>query len=232
MEDIPPKVMDAILQSDRRSNPVVIIDSHNSISEMKLMSDQEVRDLGDSGIEAMNEAERMQREPFRIGAAFDRLEMFHPEDGIGPCGLSVLVSEVGDQRVAYVTIDGNNLKAGLREKMIAALMAKGVADGEIMTTDSHMVSGLVVTRLGYYPVGEGVDESLLMERLESAVDRAENDLEEAEVQWSSGAVVVKTLGRSAFENITQEVHNSARFVAGWMLLVFLIPAIFGLLVLR
>lgn len=232
MEDIPTEVPTMILQSPWKSDPIIIVDSHNSITNVRPVSREEAQDLVASAEAAIKAAEDAPRISFKVGASADRLEMFRPEDGIGPGGLSVLVVETSGQRVAYITIDGNNLKTGLRERVLSTLKNRGIDDGEVMTTDSHVVSGLIPTRLGYHPVGDGIDESVLIQHLESAVDDALRNLEESKVQWASGAITVKTLGRAMFESITQEIHDSTRFVAGWMSLVLVLPVIVGLFVLR
>ena len=231
MEDIPTSVASSILQSNWKSDSIVIIDSHNSITEMRIIGEKEAEYLGSAANNAMAVAENMTLMPFRAGASADRLEVFRPEDGIGPSGICVFLINVGDQTVAYVTIDGNNLTTGFRDEMLAVLKSKGIPDGEIMTTDSHMVSGLVASRLGYYPVGDKLDRSLFIERFKSTIDRAKADLEDVDVRWASGNIKAKTLGRSAFEGITQEIRNSSRMVAAWMFIIVLVPAIIGLMIL-
>ncbi len=232
MEDIPTKVSTSILQSNWKSDPIVIVDSHNSITEMRVIGEKEAEDLASSAKRAIAASEDMPSVAFRAGASIDNLEVFRREDGIGPSGLCVLLINVADQTVAYVTIDGNNMKTGLREEMLDVLKRKGVTDGEIMTTDSHMVSGLIASRLGYYPVGDHINRSLFIKRFESTIDQARGDLEEVQVRWASGKITAKTLGRSAFEGITQEIRNSSRMVAGWMIIIFLVPAIVGLMIFR
>ncbi|MFH0848749.1 MAG: DUF2070 family protein [archaeon] len=232
MEDIPTEVSTSILDTSWNSNPVVIVDSHNSITDLRVMTNEETGNLVDSGRKAIETAEQSSKASFKIGVSHDSLDVFSPEDGIGPSGLAILLVQVSEQTVAYVTIDGNNMKSGLRERMLSLLRREGVVDGEIMTTDSHMVSGLVPARLGYYPVGEGLDESLLMKRFESAVEAAKQNLEDAKAEWNSGTIMMKTLGRRAFERITQEVHDSSRFVAGWMSIIILLPVVVGLIILR
>lgn len=61
--------------------------------------------------------------------------------------------EVGKQRVAYVVIDGNNLEAGMRERIMEALSPL-VDESEIMTSDNHSVN-LVMD--GFNPVGVSVE---------------------------------------------------------------------------
>ncbi|PSQ13160.1 DUF2070 domain-containing protein, partial [Halobacteriales archaeon QS_5_70_15] len=52
----------------------------------------------------------------RLGVAWDPTD-WDPIDGIGPLGVRVAVTEVGDQRTAYVLIDGNNMEPGVRERL-------------------------------------------------------------------------------------------------------------------
>ncbi len=80
---------------------------------------------------------------------------------MGPGGISAIVIEVGEQRAAYITIDGNNMISGLREKILAMLRGIGIADGEVLTTDTHAVTGIIPAARGYYPVGEVIDHAKL-----------------------------------------------------------------------
>ncbi len=62
----------------------------------------------------------------------------------------------GGQRFAYITIDGNNMIRGLREHILETAKRSGFEDAEVMTTDTHMVNGIVSAPLGYHTVGEVV----------------------------------------------------------------------------
>jgi putative membrane protein len=103
------------------------------------------------------------------------------------------------------------MKAGLREKILKAIKELGVEDGEIMTTDTHMVNGLISSKFGYYPVGYAIDQKKFLEAILEGVKIAKRNLEEVEVSCASEEVKVKTLGLKTVESLSEFVKKVARF---------------------
>ncbi|MCX6660670.1 MAG: DUF2070 family protein, partial [Candidatus Bathyarchaeota archaeon] len=136
------------------------------------------------------------------------------------------------QVIAYVTIDGNNMALHLREKILASLECLGIDGGEIMTTDTHVVNGLVPARLGYHPVGEAMDHNVVIDLVRATVERAKQDLEEATVSASSGSVRVKSLGSKSLESLLSFMYGVAKLVALYMLMLFLGSNLVGLMIIR
>lgn len=232
MEDIPVEVSSELQKDPLGFNHLVLIDSHNCIDELKPMTAEYSHDLIASGRDALQRAAYEEQQSFKVGASKLDLAEFSLDQGIGPGGLSVIVIDVGGALSAYVTVDGNNMKAGLRDETINTMRRMGISEGEVMTTDSHMVSGRVPTRLGYHPVGEAIDNKAFLQQVESAIREALTDLEDSEAEWNSGDISVKTLGRENFESLTKLIHETSRLVAYWMFLIVLIPIIFGLALVR
>ena len=85
--------------------------------------------------------------PFKIGVSHLILP-YSREQGFGDLGIQVIVTEVDNQRTAYILIDGNNMAAGVREKLLDPILTV-VDHAEVMTTDSHVVN----TITGKNPVG-------------------------------------------------------------------------------
>jgi putative membrane protein len=124
-----------------------------------------------------------------------------------------LVVKNRNQIVAYLTIDGNNMHTGVREVILEDLETIGVSDGEIMTTDTHLVTGLVRSPLGYYPVGAHLDLKLLTEKVRETVQRAIMSMEESSAGFSKFAIEVRVLGSETFQTITSFVGRIARRIA-------------------
>jgi len=232
MEDVPQEVSLALQCELLAFEHLALIDSHNCIDKLKPITAQDSSDLITSGKNAIQKAAREEQEGFKVGASKAKLTEFSLDQGIGPCGLSVIVIDVGGFLSAYVTIDGNNMKPGLRDRVLEMIGRIGIPKAEIMTTDNHMVSGRVSTRLGYHPVGEAIDEKLLLSRVEMAVKAALDDLEDSEAEWSFGDVSVKTLGRETFERLTELIQDMSKLVAYWLPLMVLIPVLLAMAVLR
>jgi putative membrane protein len=232
MEDIPPEVSSALRKGISDMNELVLIDSHNSIDEMPTMTPQDSYDLVTSGRTALQQAASAKQGPLRVGATKITLREFSLDQGIGPCGLSVIAVETGRQLSVYLTIDGNNMKKGLREHILESAKQAGVNEAEVMTTDSHMVSGRISSRLGYHPVGEAIDNNVLLSRIRSAIGDALIGLEESQAEWNSGNVLVRTLGRRAFENLTTLVQGMSRLATLGFLGIVAVPLLLGLILLH
>jgi putative membrane protein len=91
---------------------------------------------------------------------------------------------VGEQKTAYVLIDGNNLKAGLRQAMLEAVEG-AVDDAEVLTTDNHAVNK---TMGADDEVGSRGDNTPLVDEVAAAVKEAADDLRPSSVAWASGSV--------------------------------------------
>jgi len=232
MEDIPIEVSSELHKDPLDLERLALIDSHNCIDELKPMTSQDSQDLVASGRKAMQQVARERQRPFRVGASKLKLTEFTLDQGIGPCGVSAILVETDGSLSGYVTIDGNNMKAGLREEILDVLKRTSIEEAEVMTTDTHMVSGRVSTKLGYHPVGEAIDKSVLLSRVDSTVRHALEDLEDSEAEWNSGNISVKTLGRETFATLTVLIKDMSKLVAYWSLAIALIPVLIGIAFLR
>lgn len=177
----------------------IVIDAHNSI-DGPFNLEKAVNPLRMTAVASLEEALSCQRYSFQVGASRIVPEEFGVKEGMGPGGISVIVTKVGGQKAAYVTIDGNNMISGLREKILLMLRELGITDGGILTTDTHAVNGVVLTPRGYHPVGEAMDQSKLIEYVREAAIKALNDLEPAEVSWRTEVIPnIKVIGEKQIE---------------------------------
>jgi len=121
--------------------------------------------------------------------------------------------EANGQRFAYLSIDGNNMVKGLREEILERVRGVGFDDGEVMTTDTHMVNGIVHARLGYHLVGEVVPRQQLLDEITATCREAMSDLEACEVGVVSGQVPVTTLGTKSLRRVMSLVYRISKFTA-------------------
>ena len=211
MEDLPSEVAVEIeREAQARGLTAIVADAHNSLSNQTSITSEQARKLVEASVKVLDQLALARKSPFKAGSAADPLEEFRLEDGIGPGGLSSLVVRNGNQIVAYLTIDGNNMHTGVRETMLEDLETIGVADGEIMTTDTHLVTGLVRSTLGYYPVGAHLDVGLLTRKVRETVQRAISSMEESTAGFSKFSIEVRVLGSETFQTITSFVGRIAR----------------------
>jgi len=184
MEDLP-QDLDLFITKEAKKHGLsmaIAIDAHNSI-EGPFNVEKAISPLKEVSIESLKTALKSPRSSMQVGAAKVIPPDFSLKDGMGPGGICVIAIKVGKQLIAYVTVDGNNMISGLREKILRHLKELGFDDGEILTTDTHAVNGVVLTPRGYHPLGEAIDQESLVKYIKQAAINAKNSLEPAEAAW-------------------------------------------------
>jgi len=163
-DDLPDELRERIEEeASRRGLKAVIVDAHNSLEECDELTDEDLENLYTAAVEAMDKALKTERYLFTFGAYRIIPDEWSLEDGIGPCGISSLVLQLEDGKTyAYIFLDGNNLKSGLRERILAAIKELDIVEGEVMTSDTHLVNALGLTPRGYYTIGEQIEEASLI----------------------------------------------------------------------
>ena len=167
------------------------------------------------------------RGPLRLGVAWDRTP-WEPQDGIGPLGVRVAVTEVDDQRTAYVLVDGNNMEPGLRDRIVEAVDRRGthaVDAVEVMTTDTHVVNTVEADN----QVGAALPQDDLVALVEDLVGRAVADLEPVEAGMGSEQVRVTVFGNDRTETLAS--HANAVISLGGALAGAFVLAVFAVSVL-
>ncbi len=214
MEDLPPEVADAIRShASRKGVRAITIDAHNSLSAQTAITPDQARSLTEAAVKAMDLVVVLPQSSFKVGTADDPLKDFTLEEGIGPGGVSLITIETENQLAAYLTIDGNNMETGFRSLILATLREAGVDEGEVLTTDTHLVTGLVSSPLGYHPVGESIDKGRLVAHIQEALERAKTRMGISAAGYSKFDVEVTVLGSSTFQSITSFTASVARRIA-------------------
>ncbi len=161
--------------------------------------------------------------PIRLGTAWDRTK-WRPEEGIGPLGIRVTVLETGDQQVAYILVDGNNMEPGLREQIVETI--DGVDDVEVMTTDTHIVNTVRSTN----QVGAALDTGELVDRIDDLVARAQADLEPVEAGMASEMAEVIVFGNDRTETLASQANAVISMGGGLAVAVMLATIAISLLI--
>ena len=209
-----------------------VVNAHNSIDGTAEMQES-LDSLKDVASKCLQKAVTLKQRPFEVGAATVVPEEFTLEDGMGTGGITVVVVKYGEQKAAYVVIDGNNMISGLREEILSALNSIGVEEGEVFTTDTHSVSALIVGGQGYHPIGEVMDKRKLANYIEKATLAAIANLAPAKASCNSVTVGdVTVLGAKQLETlcllIDKSIQTAKRIVApvflaaGLLLMLFLL----------
>lgn len=231
-EDFPRELGDFILEEASKLGlaHVIIINAHNSINGPFAVN-RVMEPLKKAALTVLKRASKLESSVFEVGAAKVVPEEFSFEDGMGPGGICASVIKVGEQTCAYITIDGNNMVSGLREKILDALKELGVDVGEVLTTDTHVVNALIMTSRGYHPLGEAISHEKLIDYVKHAVREALNNLKNASATWRVGKVShVKVIGENQIKEmslLTDKALQRAKetavplFAAAGLLLIML-----------
>ncbi|UCC58758.1 MAG: DUF2070 family protein [Candidatus Bathyarchaeum sp.] len=203
MEDLPQELNSFIVgEAEKRGISSLAIDAHNSM-DGPFDLDNAVTSLSEAAVDGLEKALDQNSSSFKVGAATVVPHEFTVQDGMGPGGISVIVTEVGKQKAAYVTIDGNNMVSGLREKILSALKELGLVDGEVLTTDTHSVCGMIRSRRGYNLVGEAIDQTKLISYIKQATKNALDNIEPVEVSWRTETIPdIRVIGEQQISEIT------------------------------
>jgi len=203
IEDLPPELESLIVnEAEKQGLSVLAIDAHNSMGG-SFDRDSAVASFSKASVDCLEEALKCKKSFFNVGAATVVPEEFTLQQGMGPGGISVIVVEVETQKIVYVTIDGNNMVSGLRDKILSALKELGIDDGEILTTDTHSVCGMIRSARGYNLVGEAIDHTKLISYIIQATNKALDNLEPAEASWRAETIRdVKVIGEQQITELT------------------------------
>jgi putative membrane protein len=203
MEDLPIHLDTTILLEAKKRglSSTITIDAHNSINGSPNVENY-VDSIKSTALTAIDKALGERCIPFEVGTANIVPEDFSIKDGLGPGGISVIVVKVGDQKSAYITIDGNNMVSGLRERILVNLKGIDIEEGEILTTDTHMVTSVVLTKRGYHPVGEAINQETLISYIREATLTALRNLEPVTSSWKSVRIAkMKIIGEKQISNL-------------------------------
>lgn len=197
-EDLPPKWLPLFSStlSKRGIIPLIIADAHNSIdpSSWKTSDPDDGKFVGLLN-NALDCLQKSSPESFKIG--FNRVRPNAlPGDEVGPGGISTIVFNAGGKNHAIIVIDGNNMVIGLRNYLVNNLKASlGLATLEIVTTDTHLLTGIKRSRKGYFPVGFKTRKELLLDYCKESINNAVANLSSCSAKaWTGRVDDVKVTG--------------------------------------
>ena len=171
-DDLPETIRDVITDlSGRLSLEAIVVDSHNSIDLEGGLEEYDTSTVVEAARVAIKRARSEPTYPFKAGVSRVIPDEWGLEDGMGPAGITALAIELEDgRRNAYVVVDGNNMAAGLRARIIPAVEALGLEAVEVMTSDTHEVNAIGATDWGYFPIGERTDGQKIIDYTIMAVE--------------------------------------------------------------
>ena len=172
-------------------NDVIVVDCHNCLSgniDRLMPGHNRVIQIED----AIKKLEKPELYPIEMGCASKKIEDITVKEGIGPCGIKLMLTKVDNQLMLYIVIDGNNMKQGFREEIMDAVNKKypEIDMIEVMTTDTHIVNTISG---GGLTVGTKKGDILINHILE-LIPETFNDLEEVSVASGTARLNIETLG--------------------------------------
>jgi putative membrane protein len=203
-----------------------IVDAHNSmVANVTELTEEDAKDIDNALGKAMDIAKGVGQGILTVGFSNTRLDSYSIKEGIGEAGIMTMVTEVNGLKGAFVSVDGNNMVVGLRDKIKEALKEIGYECAEITTTDTHVVTGHTMGE-GYFPLGKAIPETVLLEKIVKAVVEADSRKAECSVKFSKRKVEsVYLLGNRGIENLWRVTHDTMK-VARRRLVVLLFLLIF------
>ncbi len=191
---------------------VALSDAHNCIDHdaVSLMpGDDEEKQYIEAVRDAIVAHQTSKRSKISIGIHQLTPDFISAKEGMGPGGVTAVVIQTEDGIMALISVDGNNVQPGYRERVQQALLEKGFDSAEITTTDTHLVNAISLSSKGYPPVGQNKPDEVLTLILEAA-DEARRNLTSVDVGLAFGeAKSIRTFGTKGFDTLTQDVAEAA-----------------------
>ncbi len=227
MEDLPPELDSFIVDEAKRCGFFALtIDAHNSMDDL-FDQNAVVESFRKASIDSLKKAQKLNFSSFSVGAATIRPSHFTVGDGMGAGGISVIVVNTEGQNVVYITIDGNNMVSGLREKILAEIKELGIDDGEVFTTDTHSVCGMIRSRRGYNLIGEAINHKELIRYIKEATIQAMDNIEPVAVSFHTEVIPeVKIIGEKQITELTILADKTTDRVKKLAITLFPLAAVF------
>ncbi len=180
----------SILAKNKGYHDIMVVDSHNSIIDDEILIRKgtiEANDLTSATNNLLIKHNSDGNKPVKLmyGVAKDKLEKYDVKDGIGYGGMVIHLFKNMEttQKTALIHFDANNCNVKIRSYILNMLQNRGIERGEITTSDSHTVARKF-TKRGYSPIGDKVELGYILEKLQHALKKAEEDLEPVEFYYS------------------------------------------------
>jgi putative membrane protein len=186
----------------------ITVNSHNSINSV-IDTEAFLEELRAAASKCLKKAIALPTTQFMVGAATVFPKEFSLKDGMGTGGITAIVVQLEKQRTVYVVIDGNNIISGLRERTLQWLKSVGFDECEVFTTDTHAVSAMVTGRRGYHPVGEVMNNDLLLDYINEVARKAVANLEPSKAGCLRFVVPkVRVIGEARLHSLTTLVDKA------------------------
>lgn len=230
------------IATDSGYDDIIIIDSHNSIIgdeiliKPKSYEAQDIISVSEKFLRSIKKERNNGQEVNKVqyGVARDPLNQYNEKDGIGYGGLVVHMFKdtISNQKTAFIHFDANNAYVDIRSYILNMLQNRGIERGEVTTSDSHTVARKF-TRRAYSPIGEKIKLQTILEKLDSLIAEANQDLEEVEFCYYKSFIPhTKIWGDPKyFDVIMNTLQECIRISQRLLTLSLILPTFFSLILL-
>ena len=227
MEDIPPIVKVALEQYSKELgfDQILIIDAHNSMGEK--IENKDINNfilIGKSCLDKINVSKQF---PFKIGYS----NSFHIDDNniskmakapdIGDGQLGLLTLSITNKRYCLCWCDSNNMKNGIREKIISMIESEGCNIIEVCTSDTHSTSGKRNTK-GYYTLGDITKEEKIVKVFQRLVKSSIESLNDSTYEIYKSESQVMVMGNDQFDDYSNALEKSFKVTKIFLAITFVI----------
>ncbi|MGQ9478418.1 MAG: DUF2070 family protein [Thermoproteota archaeon] len=210
---------------------LLVSDAHNSIDTSKWLINRPDENRFTMLLEeVLNDSKNDLNEGLEIG--FSRINEAFPKDEVGPGGISTIVLNIGGENYALIIIDGNNMVKDLRNYIIRNLKnLANISAAEVLTTDTHFLTGLKRARKGYFPVGSKSSWESILDACYKSVNIAVGNLSAGKVETYVGEVKGVRVAGNLFKRIESYIEYAEKTVLASLafltfltcLVVYLLP---------
>ncbi|NVM16872.1 MAG: DUF2070 family protein [Candidatus Lokiarchaeota archaeon] len=219
---------------------IIIIDSHNSIIgdevliRNKSIEANDLISVSEKFLDSNKKSNLSNKIVVQYGVAKDLMLEYSEKDGIGTGGLVVHLFKdiVSNQKTVFIHFDANNAYVDIRSFALNQLQNRGIERGELTTSDSHTVARQFSQR-GYSPIGDKITLESILEKIDTLIIEAENNLEEVEFYYHDSIVEkVKIWGDPKyFEVIMNTLFKCIKVSQGLFTYSLIIPTLFSIILL-
>jgi putative membrane protein len=226
MEDIPQEVKLSLEQHSKELGFVqtLIIDSHNSMGEKIESKDiDNFIYLGKKCLEKIKDSEQFlfkvgYANSFQIDQTKNEIKK-SPDLGNGQFGL--LTISIKNKEYVLCWCDSNNMKNGIREKIMNDLNLEGYNVIEICTSDTHSTSGKRNTK-GYYTLGDTTNETKITDIFRQLVKLSQKSINESTYEIYKSESQVMVMGNDQFDDYSNALEKSFKVTKIFLAVTFVI----------
>ncbi|MBI5859591.1 MAG: DUF2070 family protein [Nitrosarchaeum sp.] len=212
MEDIPNYMKKEIEQYAKNRNYVriLIVDCHNAMGEE--ISKEDGEDMLKAAKSCLDSLITKDSYPIEFGYAnSDSMDVWTEDLGMG--GLGIVCLKINDKKFFLGWADANNMKNGVREKIVEKFAKQGYQLLEICTSDTHYAPVKARNRNGYYQL----DAEKLTKWFLEIAKNAESKITSAKFEILENEADVKIMGQGIYEDYSKALDNSLKITKGFMI---------------